>query len=188
MTYEQIKELLKSRLNEKRYFHSLCVADEAKRLAIKYGADAEKAYLAGLLHDITKNTPRDEQLLFFKQFGIMLDDITMGSEKLWHAVTGAAYIEKILKIEDKEVINAVRYHTTAKANMSKFEKILYLAYFTSSDRDYPDVDVMRRKVDISMEDAMEYALTYTINELKEKGSKIHPDTLAAYEEIKARSK
>ena len=83
MTYEQIKELLKSRLNEKRYIHSLCVADEAKRLAVKYGADAEKAYLAGLLHDITKNATHDEQLLFFKQFGIMLDEITKNSEKLW---------------------------------------------------------------------------------------------------------
>lgn len=188
MDYDKLKEILKSRLNEKRYFHSLCVADEAKRLAEKYGADSQKAYLAGLLHDITKNTPCEEQLLFVREFGIMLDDITKASEKLWHAVTGAAYIENVLKIADKEIINAVRYHTTAKANMTKLEKVLYLADFTSADRDYSDVDVMRRLVDISMEDAMEYALCYTINELKEKSSQIHPDTIAAYEEIMKRGK
>ena len=188
MDYEKIKEILRSRLTEKRYIHSLAVADEAKRLATQYGADKEKAYLAGLLHDITKTATCEEQLLFMKQFGIMLDDITKNSEKLWHAVTGAAYIEKELGINDKEIISAVRYHTTAKSNMTKFEKILYLADFTSADRDYSDVDVMRRLVDVSMTDAMEYALSYTINELVEKRSQIHPDTLNAYNEIMKRGK
>ncbi|MBO5725698.1 MAG: HD domain-containing protein, partial [Clostridia bacterium] len=62
MNYEKYKEILKGRLKEKRYIHSLAVADEAVRLAKKYGCDEEKAYLAGLLHDITKNTPKEEQL------------------------------------------------------------------------------------------------------------------------------
>lgn len=186
MDYEKIKEILRERLTEKRYNHSLCVADEAKRLAKKYGANTEKAYLAGLLHDITKTTPCQEQLLFFNQFGIMLDDITKNSEKLWHAVSGAAYIENVLNINDKEVINAVRYHTTAKAGMTLLEKVLYLADFTSADRDYTDVDVMRAKVDVSLADAMKYALSYTIKELTEKQSQIHPDTMNAYNEIMKR--
>ena len=63
LSYEALKEILQKRLNEKRYFHSLCVADEAKRLAEKYGGDAEKCYLAGLLHDITKNAPNEEHSL-----------------------------------------------------------------------------------------------------------------------------
>lgn len=186
MDYNKINEILKQNLKEKRYIHSLCVADEAKRLALKYGADSEKAYLAGLVHDITKNRTTDEQLHFFTRFGIMLDDITKNSEKLWHAVTGAAYIENVLGITDKEILSAVRYHTTAKANMTVLEKVLYLADFTSSDRDYSDVDVMRRLVDISLMDAMEYALSYTINELIEKKKQIHPDTVAAYNEIMKR--
>ncbi len=183
MDYNNYKEILKSRLNEKRYYHSLCVADEAKRLAIKYGADGEKAYLAGLLHDITKNTQETEQLQMFKDFDIIPDSITKGSQKLWHAVTGAAYIEKILGIKDEEIISAVRYHTTAKKNMSLFEKILYLADFSSLDRDYDDVDIMRDKVNESINSAMRYALSYTITELVEKQAQIHPDTMDAYNEI-----
>ena len=54
--YSEYKKILKERLDEKRYFHSLCVADEAKRLDEKIGINTEKAYLAGLLHDIMKNT------------------------------------------------------------------------------------------------------------------------------------
>ena len=73
--YDKYKDILKSRLTPKRYHHSLCVAEEAVRLANKYGGDKEKAYLAGLLHDITKNAPPDEHLNIFKRFGIMLNDI-----------------------------------------------------------------------------------------------------------------
>ena len=54
--YDEYKSILRERLNENRYYHSLCVADEAKRLAEKYGGDIEKCYLAGLLHDNTKNS------------------------------------------------------------------------------------------------------------------------------------
>lgn len=183
MDYNKYKDILKERLNEKRYFHSRCVADEAKRLAILYGADAEKAFFAGLLHDITKNATENEQLQMFEEFGIIADSITKKSHKLWHAVTGAAYIKNILGITDEEVLSAVRYHTTAKRGMSLLEKILYLADFTSADRDYEDVDVMRKKVDISLDDAMRYALCYTIKELADKQVAIHPDTFEAYNEI-----
>ncbi len=183
MDYNKYKEILKTRLKENRYYHSLCVADEAKRLAIKYGADSEKAYLAGLLHDITKNTDKDEQLQMFKDFDIILDRITKNSLKLWHAVTGAAYIENVLGIKDSDVLSAVRYHTTAKKDMTLLEKILYLADFTSADRDYDDVDIMRKKVDESLSSAMRYALSYTITELVEKQAPIHPDTMAAYNQI-----
>lgn len=180
--YERYKKILAERLNEKRYFHSLCVADEAKRLAEKYGADPEKCYLAGLLHDITKNTSQEEHLKIFETFGIMLSAVE-GSVKLWHAISGAAYIKNVLQINDAELLDAVRYHTTAKANMSLIAKILYLADYTSKDRDYNDVDVMRVLVDKSLDDALKYALKYTINDLVSENRAIHPDTLDAYNEV-----
>lgn len=180
--YDKYKDILKSRLTPKRYHHSLCVAEEAVRLANKYGGDKEKAYLAGLLHDITKNAPPDEHLNIFERFGIMLNDIEKNAEKLWHAMSGAAYIENVLKIDDKEIITAVRYHTTARAGMTQLEKLLYLADFTSLDRDYDDIDVMREKVEISLEAALDYALSYTINDLVSRGKPLHLDTVNAYNE------
>lgn len=178
--YDNYKKILESRLDEKRYFHSLCVADEAKRLASKIGIDTEKAYLAGLLHDITKNASREEHLQIFSQFGIILNDIEKNAKKLWHAMSGAAYIEHILGIKDTEIIDAVRYHTTAKENMSPLCLVLYLADFTSRDRDYPDVEVMRELVDKSFDEALVYALQYTIKDLADQKRAIHFDTLAAF--------
>lgn len=180
--YTEYKNILQERLTPKRYNHSLCVADEAVRLAKKYGGDCEKAYLAGLLHDITKNATQEEHLQIFSRFDIMLNDIEKNAEKLWHAISGAAYIENILKIDDKEIITAVRYHTTARAGMTQLEKLLYLADFTSADRDYDDIDVMREKVDISLEAALGYALSYTINDLVSRGKPLHLDTVNAYNE------
>ena len=165
--YGEFKEILKKRLNEKRYYHSLCVADEAKRLAEKYGGDTEKAYLAGLLK-------------IFADFGIIPNEIERGAEKLWHAMSGAAYAEHILGIKDPEIIDAIRYHTTAKAGMSLLAKILYLADFTSADRDYDDVEVIRKYVNESLQKAFVYALQYSIKDLVEQARAVHLDTVAAY--------
>lgn len=178
--YESLKAVLQKRLNEKRYYHSLCVADEAKRLAEKYGGDSDKAYLAGLLHDITKNAPDEEHLQIFKEFGIILNDIEKNAKKLWHAMSGAEYVKNILGINDPEIIDAIRYHTTAKADMSLLAEILYLADFTSKDRDYEDVDVIRAYVDESLCKAFVYALQYSITDLVNQGRAIHPDTVEAY--------
>ena len=178
--YESLKAVLQKRLNEKRYYHSLCVADEAKRLAEKYGGDSDKAYLAGLLHDITKNAPDEEHLQIFKEFGIILNDIEENAKKLWHAMSGAEYVKNILGINDPEIIDAIRYHTTAKADMSLLAEILYLADFTSKDRDYEDVDVIRAYVDESLCKAFVYALQYSITDLVNQGRAIHPDTVEAY--------
>lgn len=186
--YENYKKLLKEKLIEKRYFHSLCVADEAYRLALKYGADSEKAYLAGLLHDITKNISKAEHFKIFETFGIELNEIEQTAEKLWHALSGSAYVKYVLNINDGEIFEAIKYHTTAKAQLPLLSKILYLADFTSADRDYEDVDVIRKLVDVSLDDAYSYALSYTVKDLSERKLAIHLDTISAYNETMLKKK
>lgn len=181
--FENYVQILKERLTEKRFYHSLAVAKEALRLAEKYGCDAKKAFLAGLLHDICKDDDPNLQLQLFSEFGIILDTVEKKARKLWHAIAGAAYIKEKLLLNDEEIISAVRYHTTARKGMSLLEKILYLADFTSEDRDYDGVDDMRRAVDVSLEHAMREALIFTVVDLTEKGMPVHSDTMEAYREI-----
>ena len=181
--FKNYVEFLKERLTTKRFYHSLAVAKEAYRLAEKYGCDTKKAFLAGLLHDICKDDEPNSQLQILNEFGIMIDTVTKNTRKLWHAVAGSVYLKEKLGITDAEIISAVRYHTTAKANMSLLEQILYLADFTSEERDYPGVDDMRKAVDVSLEHAMREALIFTVVDLTEKGMAIHNDTMEAYREI-----
>ena len=83
-------EELKKHLQPARLYHSINVAEEAKKLALCYGADPEKAYTAGLLHDIMKNTPDEVLLKFFRENGIILTATERVSRKTWHAVAGEA--------------------------------------------------------------------------------------------------
>ena len=183
MNFDSYKSIIRDLLDDYRYNHSLCVAEEAKRLAILYNEDIENAYLAGLLHDITKNFTIDEHLNIFSKFDIILSDVEKKSIPIWHGISASAYVKHILGINEEKIISAIRYHTTAKSNMSLFEKLIYLADYTSADRNYPDVDVMRRLVNESIEEAMLYSLKYTINDLISKNRAVHPDTLNAYNEI-----
>ena len=180
---EQFIAIIRSRLSDYRFRHSLCVAEEARRLAARYGADPDKAYTAGILHDIMKDTAPAAQQKILNDYGVDLDTVERHSPTLWHARTGAVFLRHILDIEDEEILQAVRYHTTGRAGMSLLEKVLFVADFTSADRDYPDVDVMRRYAEQSLSDAMLYGVDYTIRELIERGNPVHPDTVALYNDI-----
>ena len=180
---KEFVEEIKKKLSEYRFYHSLNVADEAKRLALKYGADPEKAYTAGLVHDIMKDTPKNEQLKLFEKYNIKLTPVELESPKTWHAMSGEAYLRNELNVTDEEILKAVRYHTTARAGMSLLEKVLYIADYTSAERNYDDVDVMREKADRSLEEAMLYGLQSTINEMVTEGRAVHPDSIHAYNEV-----
>ncbi len=184
---EQYCRILRGRLTPKRYRHSLAVAKQAEHLAHLYGADPDKAYTAGLLHDILKDTDGDSQLQIFADFGILLDAVEQQSPKLWHAHAGAVFLEHILGITDPEILLPVRYHTTGRAGMSTAEVALYLADFTSEDRDFPDVEVIRELAERDADEAMRYALAYTIEDLHAQGCSVHPDTLKCYEEYRERN-
>ena len=179
-TDEQLKLLLKNRLSEKRYIHSLNVAEASKRLAALYGADENKAYTAGLIHDCCKDTPAGEQLSYMLGNSMELSECEISSAKLYHAMCGSLYVKNEYGVTDADIINAVRYHTTGRKNMSLLEKIVFIADFISDERDYNGVEVMREKAGRSLDEAIVEGLAFTIKDLIDKGVLLHPDTIDAY--------
>lgn len=180
---EEFISLLKERLDDYRFAHSINVAKSAVMLADKYGADKEKAYIAGLLHDVTKNESDENQLQIFKDNGIMLSYVEENNHKLWHAMSGSVYVKEKLNIDDEEITGAIRYHTTGKKGMTLLEKIIYIADYISEERDYPDVDIMRQLSDESLEEAALYSLKYTFKKLSSLELPIHNDSLDFYNEL-----
>lgn len=177
---EEIKAILKIRLSKKRFTHSLNVAEMAVKLCKKHGGDSEKAYIAGLVHDICKEIPIPEQLEMALECGRDFTETEQLIPPLYHSAAGAWYCENILKIDDEDILNAVRYHTAARAGMSLLEEIIYLADLTGDDRSYKDVGKMRK---LSMEDvnaAMLEALSFSIRDVAGKGSLIPDSTVRAY--------
>jgi nicotinate-nucleotide adenylyltransferase len=109
-----------------------------------------------------------------------LTDMEISTAKLYHAMCGSMFIQKEFGIDDEEIINAVRYHTTGRKNMSLLEKIVFIADFISEERDYNGVDVMREKARRSLDEAIVEGLSFTIKDLIDAGRVVHTDTLDAY--------
>ena len=179
---EEYIEIIRPKLTDARFIHSLNVAQSARELANIYGCDEEKCAVAGILHDIMKDTDKEQQLKMLSDFGIMLNTTEKVTPSLWHQISGAAYIEHILGIKDEEILGAVRYHTSGKSGMSTFEKIIFIADFISADRIYPGVDVMRRYAAESLDKAIVEGLAFTIKELAINNRPIIADTIHAYNE------
>lgn len=177
------RKILTEKLDDYRMHHSECVSECAAVLAEKYGADVEKARLAGLLHDVTKNTPRAEQLEIIEKSGEGLSEVELINPKVWHQISGAAFLKDNGIISDEEILGAVRWHTTGRAGMTLLEKIVYVADFISADRVYRDVNVVRRLSETSLEHAILYTSRYTVEKLVSADLPIHPATVDCYNDM-----
>ena len=182
-TEQEAVQMLSQRLKPERFRHSLAVAKKAESLAKQYGCSEELAKMTGLLHDVYKNDNLDMQLQIIENSGIILTNIEKQSPPLLHAIAGAAYLKQ-LGITDEDVLNAVRYHTTGRAGMSKLEQIVFVADLTSEDRNYPDVDKARQLSEQSLEQTMLYALEFLLADLVGRKKLLHPDSVEAYNEMR----
>lgn len=178
--FEKYTAILKGRLSPHRFRHSLNVAESAVHLAKRYGAEEEKARLAGILHDITKETPLSEQYEYITKGGDVLSKLELHNPAVIHQKSGEAYCRTVLGIGDPEILGALRYHTTGRRGMTLLERVVYTADFISADREYPDVSEMRALAEVSLEEAILYSLKYTMNKLLGENALIHPDTLECY--------
>lgn len=172
-----------------RYRHSLCVAERAAELAKKHGADANQAAAAGLLHDICKNMTKERLLQMLPECDtIAASDIDfMRQPQLLHSYAGAVYLRQEKGISDDDLLNAVRYHTTGRAGMSRLEKIIYLADLTSSERRFPESAHLRELSDNSLEAGMLWSLAFMAEvHLPAKGTQVCKDTQAALAEYRSR--
>jgi predicted HD superfamily hydrolase involved in NAD metabolism len=123
---DECKKWLKENLNDERYRHSLGTAECAAELAERFGLDKERAYFCGLIHDCAKCIPGGD----LKEMISSCKDLCEGelvNPKTYHAPAGAILAKKEFCVEDEEILSAIRWHTLGKADMSDFEKIIFLA-------------------------------------------------------------
>ena len=129
----------------KRLEHSINVAKCAIKLSEIYGYDKEKAYLAGLVHDCAKYFTKEQIDSYVEKYNIELDPLEVDNIALSHSIIGSFAIQEVFNIQDMDIINAVRYHTTGRENMSILEKIIFMADMIEEGRNFPGVDVYKRQ-------------------------------------------
>ena len=178
----EYKTHMKAHLGDKRYNHSICVADEAVKLARRFGGDVAKAYYCGLLHDMCKEMTYDKQREIMLSGDFEISSVELNAPKTYHAIAGAVYVKTHLGITDEEMLNAIRYHTVARGSMTLLEKILYMADLISADRKYADVDRIRQVTYEDLDMGMYEAMKFSIEDSTSLVRTIPHSTLDAYNE------
>ena len=164
----------------RRLAHIRGCEEEAARLAVRWGADEEKMRRAAILHDCTKYLTREEHLEICDRYGVALEALERATDKLLHAKSGAALAQHIFG-QEPDVCRAICYHTTARAGMSLEEKILYVADYMEPNRDFPEVEELRRLAYADLDRAVGMGAALSMQEMSQRGKELHRDTQGAYE-------
>ncbi len=185
MTYDLtlMKQYLDKNVGERRLLHSQRTADEAVKLAARYGADENKAYVAGLLHDVAKGACKHALQNVVGRYDVNVDPVERDNPELLHGKIGAAMVAAELGIEDEDILSAIRWHTTGRAGMSLLEKIVYMADLIEPGRCFEGIEHIRVVAYRNIDEAMLQSLQKIMGFVKCKGFSLHPSSVEAYEDI-----
>lgn len=190
MDYTKYKEWLKANLNTERYEHSLGTAECAQILAKKFGLDETKANLCGLIHDCAKCFPNEELKSVICNYEGLCDG-ELNNPKTYHAPAGAILAKKEFGITDEEILSAIRWHTLGKADMTDFEKIIFLAD-KMEERTRPKEIILPLKEALSQDNGLDRALLVcygnTIKSLVDRNLTICTTTIDIYNKLLCRLK
>ncbi|MBM7716335.1 putative HD superfamily hydrolase involved in NAD metabolism [Bacillus thermophilus] len=182
MDREEALQIVKQRISGPRFDHTVRVLKTALDLAVQYGADEKKTEIAAIFHDYAKLQPISElkKVILEKKLDSRLLDY---HSELWHGPVAASIVQEEMGVHDKDVINAIRYHTTGRAGMSLLEKIIYLADYIEPGRQFPGLDEVRALAKTDLDLALTKAIGNTMKFLIDQSAQIFPDTLEAYNDM-----
>lgn len=176
---EEIHYNLKKNVSEHRYRHTMGVIESAVYLAKKYGESEDDAYLAALLHDYAKCFTEEETYKYIKENNIEVDEIMADVYELLHGKIAVHIAKKQYGINNQNILNAIEYHTIGRKNMSKLEKIIYLADFIEPGREYEGVKDLREVADEDLDKAVLLAFNNTIKFVIHIEKTLHTNTIEA---------
>ena len=175
--FSEIEGYVKNGMSIKRWNHVQGVVETAIMLAERHGVNVDDAEMAALVHDVVKEQGLDEakQILIERGETVYLENST----KVWHAPLGAFVANELFGIENGDILNAVRYHTTGRPKMSELEKVVFVADYTEPNREFGGASVVRGFWD-DLDRAVFEILKQKIERVMMLGLGMHPDTMDAY--------
>ena len=175
MTIEEIEKEVKEKLSPFRYDHSLRVGEEAKKLAVHYHIDEQKAYVAGILHDIAKELPEEECKQWIETYHLSKELLKEENKNIKHADIGAVIAKERYHLDD-DICHAIQYHTIGNKDMDLLAKIIYIADKIGR-KDIPD-DLLPLKTLAyqDIDEALLYCLEKQEKKLQQRGFTMNPAT------------
>lgn len=181
MDIKEIETDLSNKLSKKRFIHTLGVVNSAMYLAQKYGANIENAHLAALLHDCAKEIPLLEMRDLVAD--LPCDQDMLHSGALLHGLAGMVLANTQYGVTNPDILEAIRVHTTGKENMSKLDKIIFLADYIEPNRKFPGVNDIRLAAEQSLDAGVLCGFDMTIRHLIDRGDSIYPLTILSRNDL-----
>lgn len=179
LSIEEMNLYLKENLMEKRYIHILGVVETAKKLAKINDISEEKAEIAALAHDVAKNLSKEKMKEMMKENNITISALEENNSNLWHSIIAPIEAKAKLGIEDEEILDSIRWHTTGKENMSILTKIIYIADMIEPNRDFNGIEDLRKITFDNLDAGVYSGLTHNIEFLLTKNLLIDENTIKA---------
>ena len=177
-----LQKQMKEALSEDRFEHTIGVMYTAESLAMRYGVDMTKAAVAGLLHDCAKCIPNAQKIKMCKKNDIEISEMEDKNPSLLHAKLGAFLAEDLYGVDDPEILNAIKWHTTGKPDMTMLDIIIYMADYIEPNRDKaPNLKQIRKLCFENIEEALYQVLEGTLSYLSDRPDMIDPMTKISYD-------
>lgn len=185
---EQVLEIkiinyLRKNLTKQRFNHVLGMAEFARKLALRHGLGADKAKLAGLLHDLARTWDEKKLIQYSKKHFLRIPDkkfILEFQPILLHSFVGADLARKIFYVKDKEILSAIAKHSFGAIQMTSFDKLIYVADLAAPDRTYRGVELLRELAFQNLDQAFIDGVKKKIAHLLELNEKIHPQAVRVW--------
>lgn len=181
-TRDELIVVVSSGMPAKRWRHTEGVMETSVLLCERFGADPQKGDLAALLHDLAKYWPIEEQIALIQDNNLNLE-LLQYDKQLLHAEVAAFVSRREYGIEDPEVLDAIRYHTSGRIGMTLLDKIVCLADYIEPGRDFPGVDKIRELAQHNLDEALIAGFDSTISFLIEKRKIVFPLTMLARNDL-----
>lgn len=179
--YRKIQNKLFKELDDNRYQHTLGVMYTSAALAMVHHEDLDKAQIAGLLHDCAKCIPHKKKIKMCKKNNIRITAFEEKNPFLLHAKLGAYLAKAEYKVQDPEVLGAIKYHTTGRPGMTRLEKIVYIADYIEPMRNKaPRLNEIRELAFLDLDECMYAILKDTLDYLEENPKDIDQMSIKAY--------
>lgn len=183
--YRDFIDWIKPKMSEKRFNHSMGVAELALYFGKQIGADLDDCFVAGIGHDIAKEMPKEEQKAIIQKSAFVTDLDIMKHDRFWHAIVGALVLKKHMKefpCITIGVIGATFRHTLGRCDMEKAEECVFLADMIEKNRNWQGVEELRAAAEKDFYCGMATAFKMTIDHLVAKGEFLHPVAWDCFEQ------
>jgi predicted HD superfamily hydrolase involved in NAD metabolism len=176
-----MQERVRASLSPARYEHTVGVVETAEKLAERFGVDVQRARTAAWLHDIAREWSTEQLLQVAEQVEIPSGFASIPA--VLHGPISAFLASEWFGVDDEDVKNAIRYHTTGRVGMSDLEKVIILADAIEPGRRYPGVDRIRELALRDLNVALAHSFDSTLLYLIKTHQPIFPLTVMARNEL-----